>query len=157
MTKQDLYCFKEGKLELSILDEVLDENSDSASDEKGLNSQDIELPPLQEIQLKISEEVYHTLKTMGEFLTQPEMAESQESVELLEVVEAATLPQTQQITKTSQFINRETYAYKEEALGQSSIDKLLLSHFGELKPRFKYADELKNKIDMQIKKIKSNK
>jgi len=149
MTRRDRYCFKEGKLELSLLDEMIDEytdgNSDGADDEQDANSHIKGFPPLQETPLIISEEIYNTLKTMGEFLTQPEEIEIKESIELQENIE------------TNQYINRGAYIHKETTLKQTGIDELLLSHFGELHPRFKYAEDLKKKIDAGIKKIKSNK
>ncbi|MDF2613221.1 MAG: hypothetical protein K0S71_1007 [Clostridia bacterium] len=146
MTKRDLYCFKEGKLELSILDEKIDEDIPA--------DKDIDFPPLQEPSLIVSEEIVNTLKEMGEFLTQAGKEEVKESIQEPKIEQTAEMQHS--ISYTQSF-NIEDYMKQETTLEQSRIDAILLSHFGELTPRFKYADELKQKIDRHIKKIKSKK
>ncbi len=88
MERRDLYCFKSGKLELSILDEGSEEKAeDHLSEEKGMTyisldaQEELKEGDIQprEPQLMITEDITHTLKTMGAFLTQADYIESEDS------------------------------------------------------------------------------
>jgi hypothetical protein len=144
MAEHNRYCLKEGRLELSILDDEgavetsLPEVAYIELDKAVVGSEEI-LQPLHETELRVSEEVYNTLKTMGKFLTQSEEAFKENIIN-----EEAT---SQASLKTD----------KNEILNQYNIDKILEAHFGETIPKFKYAEELKKKIETQIKKIKTYK
>ncbi|WP_070001058.1 hypothetical protein [Cellulosilyticum sp. I15G10I2] len=158
MIKRDLYCLKNDKLELSILDEGIEEIEeimlDTTSDEEDAGGYEMNVPPIGESTLQVSEEVYNTLKIMGEFLTQ---TESTDITDLPKTSKAHTLSETMLVEDTqiiSKMIAIRDYMNHPATLQQSSIDALLLTQLGEVKPKFQYADELRQKIEDQIKKIK---
>ena len=212
MIRRDSYYFKEGKLELSILDEEIDDQKDdnfyiqigkssSKSPDQIQNNLDknIESKELEELNLaarskaledvvleaadvpmkcgvrdkenanggfdtaaeiKISEEVINTLKTMGEFLTQSEAPGEELPRPQNAMLEESSSQTDEEVIELNQSKEDEAarfnnYFYNEISLQQGSIDALLFSHFGEVKPRFKYAEELRQKIENQIKRIKS--
>ncbi|MDF2877205.1 MAG: hypothetical protein K0S30_301 [Clostridia bacterium] len=144
MAEHNRYCLKEGRLELSILEEesIVEPSQQDVAyielDQAAAGSEGV-YQPLQEVELKVSEEIYNTLKTMGKFLTQSEEVPKQNT------------HNEEAVPEVSLGTDKNT------VLSQYSIDKLLEAHFGETTSRFKYAEELKRKIEIQIKKIKAYK
>lgn len=179
--KRDLYCFKNGRLELSILDECLEEECSVREMQETVSQDDLQyislgykkfetslsqprgrdvledhpensLQGAPEVPLKVSEEIYNTLKTMGEFLTQTEVRNGQE----LEIKRDKNLNSSpsNSLQEASPASQDEVRIDENSELRQSYIDALLREHFGEVTPKFQYALELKEKIENQIKKIK---
>ncbi len=145
MTGRDLYCFRQGKLELSILDEELDEEiiEDIVEDKTSIQEDQLD------IELKISDDIYNTLKTMGEFLTQAGVpTNTKDFSEITSIKDMETI---------SKVIEMQDYIDHNATLQQSSIDTVIISHFGEITPKYQYATELKQKIESEIKRIRDYK
>ncbi len=200
---KDRYYLKKGKLELSALDEEVEEghsekeesckeesvhklnekvkaSNESTRQEIQLTEEPQYIPLEQEevkesVELKISDEIHNTLKTMGELLTQSvgEVTDEEKAL-LLNGVEGLGYEKERgkslsfgQPKKTkgkelkeihsseAQLLKAKRKQEDEDLLGQEVIDDLIEEHLGKVQPKFKYAEELKNKIDERIKWIKS--
>ncbi len=200
---KDKYYLKKGKLELSALDEEVEEghsekeesckeepthklnekmevSSESKLQELQLTEEPQYIPLGQEeiketVELKISDEIHNTLKTMGELLTQSvgEVTDEEKAL-LLNGVEglgseknlgkSLSFGQSKKIkgkelketnASEAQLLKAKKKQKDEDLLGQEVIDDLIEEHLGKVQPKFKYAEELKNKIDERIKWIKS--
>ncbi|PHV70350.1 hypothetical protein CS063_10700 [Sporanaerobium hydrogeniformans] len=134
---KDGYYLKKGKLELSVLDEEIEEEEIAS--------------------LKVSDEVYSTLKSMGEFLTQDTIeVTDEEKLLLIGNIEEITCEKEIDIeSKDEKHLLKATQEVRGGTMQQQAIDQLLDEHFGKVKPTFKYAAELKSKIDARIAWIKS--
>lgn len=161
MNKFDKYYLKEGKLELSILEEDIEENEYVVDELSSINPQKGREP-----RIKLTEDIYNTLHTMGKLLTKEdngleEMDEALYKQILLPVKEQLAYQKVQKVQKNVQ-INK-TIIFEEEEqvvdreLSQSSIDELLLFHFGKVTPQYEHAEKLKGSIDKQIAAINNYK
>ncbi len=214
MNKFDKYYLKQGKLELSLLDEEVNEDIEKATIYHEEESKETREP-----RIKLTEDIYNTLQTMGKFLTKKVDGEedtySQEGAEASDesenthtkwhkVIKGESIHSTQakqleeavramyvkaaneveeisiNVTKPVQILNEipqeqkqthqeerksmvslkdlvifEDHQHCEEQLNQSSIDQILLEHFGDRKPQFEYIRRLKNHIDEKISLIEN--
>lgn len=118
MNKADKYYLKQGKLELSMLDDEEDElewgSTPHTTPKKDLFA-DLELPHTKRMKetrskqvrtkegkLKVTQDIYNTLHTMGQFLTKTEEPEEVEPKTLLpkKVMNAAKVQKLEQIAST---------------------------------------------------------
>ena len=124
MQKSGEYYLKEGKLELSILDDAEDDKQDFVSSRPytydHLSMQQprrrnvLRKTPTDHQKLKVSKEVYNTLHAMGQFLTQKEDDELEASPE---IGKKDTLD-VNQVIDTEHLVNEETPENREPVQGQ---------------------------------------
>lgn len=152
MYNGDRYCLKKGRLELSLLDEMVDKKNTKKEKiektnqpqpqyidlhaKKTIRQEVVEEPIITLSEIKLSDDISHTLSVMGEFLTQEDICEP-----------------IQPIEEKKQVIDSRKVS-DNKSLKQKEIDYLLERHFGQMKISYVDAQELKSKIDTQIKKLR---
>lgn len=166
MNQSDKYYLKQGKLQLSMLDEEDDE----------LEIIDLEFPQIKqiketrskqmctkEVKLKITQEIYNNLHTMAQFLTKNEDPEvelsskdftQQDNQEIIEDKSVQRLYDGEDDFKKDEL---SIVCQKENTdieLKQGQIDKILESFFGNIVLSYAHENELKTHIDKQIAMIR---
>ena len=161
------FYFKEGKLELSMLDD--DDESERAEKKDILEEEDSP-----ESKLVVSEEVYKTLHYMGKYLTLKEEApkvenkyestitkEDEISCSKDKNIILFTKPEKANILENSDKQNVSELVKAEDeneikSLNQQSIDSFLEGYFKKCSTKpYQYAEELKKHIDKQIETIRN--
>lgn len=87
MNKFDKYYLKQGKLELSMLDEDDERQIEVKAEEKEIHHEDDNIES-REARIKLTDDIYNTLQTMGKFLTKKvgdeELVDTKKVEEVLE-------------------------------------------------------------------------
>ncbi len=185
MNKSDEYYMKNGKLELSMLDE----NEEDEYSKKELFSE-IEFPhskrirDRKEIKTKVSKEIYSTLQNMGQFLSKNEETDKTKTQKLDQIgsslkVEDLKIPsktpdkvfkdnslfekEIETLDNKVDILNRDTESLdntlksinQDYELNQNQIDEILINHFGRIRANYPDAKVLRAYIDEQISKIQN--
>lgn len=185
MNQSDKYYLKQGKLELSMLE---DEEDSFDNLEFGPTGKDRESHLKSQQKLKINKEISHTLHAMGQLLVKTEQVTAFPSESREERLESLSISKSDQITELNKEVKLGAIKGKKEiepvlpleeclkasgvnmseecigcykgkdeslSLDQEHIDNLLRSYFKPKEVKNTSIDELKQHIEKQIKRIEN--
>lgn len=168
MNQSDKYYLKQGKLQLSMLDEedeleIIDLEFPQTKQIKETRSKQV---CTKEVKLKITQEIYNNLHTMAQFLTKNEDAEAELSPKEFSQQDSDEITQHESIQRLydgEDHLRNDELAVacsKEntnQELKQGQIDEILESFFGNMVLSYAHENELKTHIDKQIAMIRNYK
>lgn len=173
MNQSDKYYLKQGKLQLSMLDEEEDEleTIDFLADLEFPHTKQIKETRskqvcTKEVKIKITQEIYNNLHTMAQFLTKTENPEVELSSKDFNEQDTQDIIKDRKVQRLYDGENdfkkdRLPIVYQKEnpdkELKQGQIDEILEGFFGNIVLRYAHENELKRHIDRQIAMIRDYK